>query len=80
MDDKPTTKEGYPPELADEARRMALHIATILEAPAGGLVSLATERAERKARTTQAEPSECRVPPVVVNGSRNLTRIVTLGS
>lgn len=30
MDDKPTTKEGYPPELADEARRMALYVATIL--------------------------------------------------
>lgn len=30
MDDKPTTMDGYPPELAKEARRMALHIATIL--------------------------------------------------
>jgi hypothetical protein len=27
---KPATWEGYPPELAEEARRMALHVATIL--------------------------------------------------
>ena len=27
---KPTTADGYPPELADEARRMLLYVATIL--------------------------------------------------
>ena len=30
MANKPTTADGYPPGLAEEARRMALHIATIL--------------------------------------------------
>jgi len=30
MDNAPATKDGYPRELAEEARRMALHIATIL--------------------------------------------------
>lgn len=30
MASKPTTADGYPPELAEEARRMALYVATIL--------------------------------------------------
>lgn len=30
MTRKPTTADGYPPELAEEARRMALYVATIL--------------------------------------------------